>query len=812
MTTLRLAREHRGALAVLALLVLGASLLPAALPKAAEGAFDSALARRVTDATARQSDLSVRLDVVAGQGMPQGAQGFAETGARLRSVIPPSVARFTTTAGTSHIRVERATLPVHKGTPVSDTFVGLVWLSDLDRRVRWVEGAPPGPPGGDGRFQAGLVRSAAAELKIGVGSVLQLGGTDRFAVEITGLFEPVDPADRYWQHNALTRELNHLQKPGLDYLEHHVNAVLPAQALERLRTMPDPLTCVWVFGVDPAKARSAAAPALLQGLEEVKGRMGGLSQSPWTTFVLDSALSTLVEGFLQERSAASSVAYLVIGGLLVVAVGAIALAVQLLAGRTERALALIRARGGSLRQVAGTGAGVVALAALPAAAAGHLAALAVPGPAVPLSQAGPAAIALVTVLGAAAALAVRHRRPLLERRADLVTGRSSPLRLAVEATIVVLGAGSVALLRSRGLAGDPLLLLAPLGLTLAGGVLVVRCYPYPLLLLVRLAARRRSAVPFLGLTMAARGTALSALPVLVLLPALAVSVFGGGVAANLAQAQDRAAWERVGADARLWTATQFPPEAIERLRRVPGVERVVAVQSGTARFPHSQTYTMLALDLAAYRELIEDSPLRMPPPPPDTGGQPIPALVPPLLMETGEVEVFWHRHMKLAPRGRLETFPGLPGGSVVVPEDAVERLGGARQVNVVYVGGHDLDRRRLAEALGQDARVDVREEVLAGMRSTPLTRLVQSMFWTAVAAFALYALAAVVLTVAVTGSERGGALSMLRAIGLSARQARRLTWLELAPVLALAAGAGLLAGLALPYLIGSALDLSAYAA
>ncbi len=108
--------------------------------------------------------------------------------------------------------------------------------------------------------------------------------------------------------------------------------------------------------------------------------------------------------------------------------------------------------------------------------------------------------------------------------------------------VVVLALGGAYLLRDRGLTtgvaalgSDPFLMTVPAALTVAVALITLRCYPYPLRLIVRLAARARPAVPFVGLTLAARARSVTALPVLILLPALAVEL---GVAAPQAGGSD----------------------------------------------------------------------------------------------------------------------------------------------------------------------------------------------------------------------------------------------------------------------------------
>ncbi|MEV7013060.1 ATP-binding cassette domain-containing protein [Streptosporangium sp. NPDC051022] len=77
-------------------------------------------------------------------------------------------------------------------------------------------------------------------------------------------------------------------------------------------------------------------------------------------------------------------------------------------------------------------------------------------------------------------------------------------------------------------------------------------------------------------------------------------------------------------------------------------------------------------------------------------------------------------------------------------------------------------------------------------------------------ALAAYVLVAVLVALVTGGADRAGALIHLRALGLSQAQARRLTVLEISPMIVLTAVAGLLLGLALPAVLGPGVDLSSY--
>ncbi|MFC7592251.1 hypothetical protein ACFQYP_57405 [Nonomuraea antimicrobica] len=188
-----------------------------------------------------------------------------------------------------------------------------------------------------------------------------------------------------------------------------------------------------------------------------------------------------------------TIVYLVLGGLLAVALGVIALGVRLLTDRMRHTLTLARARGGSLWQVAGAGAALTVLAVWPAALAGYALSYLVPGPVLPIVHLGPAVVAVAAVVFAVTRVVLAHRTPLHEHRDDVVAVRPSARRVTVEALVVVLAPVGAYLLRARGTAGsaqqDPFLLLIPVALALAAALITLRCYPYPLRLLVRLAAR-----------------------------------------------------------------------------------------------------------------------------------------------------------------------------------------------------------------------------------------------------------------------------------------------------------------------------------
>ncbi|MFI0417319.1 hypothetical protein [Spongiactinospora sp. 9N601] len=837
-------RVHRGAAAVLAVLTLTASLLIGGLPRAVQGAYDNALHEVMNSVPAHRTDLAVLQSVDAD--VIGDAEGFDAAMDRWQRLLPTDLravadlgpgSRTHAAATTAQTPVSGRIGPGHQ----KHQYVNIGWLSDADRRVRYVEGTAPGPvttaerPGGEriSQFDIALTREASQRMDIPVGTTLVLGHSDMIAARVTAIFEPVAPRDRYWDHNRDMLAVRIESQPGSDNNDTYITALTSAATLAELDGRARQLTYRWIIGVDSAAidARNARqvidatsvfvdkAGTLAMGQTIGQGVLpGGGSPGRATT-----GLATLLGDYLVRLGNAESLLLLILAGLAAVALGVIALAVQLLTERIRPTLALMRARGGSLGQVVGTGAGVAAAVAVPAAAAGYLLSYLVPGPLTPISHIGPVVLALAAVLFAAGRTALAHRKPLHDRRDDVVSRRPSPRRLMLELVVVVLALGGAYLLRTRGLTtsvaergADPFLMVVPVALTVAGALITVRCYPYPLRAISALVDRRPRAVAFLGFTLAARARSFSALPVLILLPALTVSVFAAVISNGLTSTQREAAWQRAGADARIDSAVAIPPEAIERVRRVPGVREVVPAAKESVQIGSGGVFgTGFAVDLAAYRKILAGTPLSMPAPPEAVPAPAVPALVSPELIGNATLQIGWKARLTVVPKGTVTALPGVygePRGLVVVPLDANERAGSRTEINTLLIGGTNLDPARLTAAAGLSVPpiVTTVNGELSRITSTPLAGTVQTTLLVVTLALGGYALLAVIIVLVITGAERSTALTYLRTLGMSERQARGLTVLEIAPMIVLTALVGLVLGLALPAALGPGIDLSVY--
>ncbi|GAA3092992.1 FtsX-like permease family protein [Streptosporangium carneum] len=805
-----LVRANRGVAAVLGLLVLSACLLVAAVPKVTQSAYDEALRDTVAGSEPSRTDLVVVSQRRSGSGRPLTPEALLEAERSFRAALPAELRPVVTPLGTggSHYGVHKDEVPIISvdGQARSYQYLDLGWLSDTGRRVRYVAGRPPGPPGkldGGPLFEVALARQAAEKMRLSVGATVLLGDTGKLAARVSGLFEPLDPASRYWLHNTAVRQVMEISKPMADHPDWHATGLVSDASLPELGRLYRNTDYRWVIGVDGPAVTTLRAPGLVEAVSAFRGAVPVVLDGP-SPGSLETALDALLTEHLTRLRVAESLLLLFVGGLLAVALGVIALAVRLLAERMSHGLALIRARGASLARIAATATATASAVAAPGAVAGYALSYAVPGPVTPIVHLGPLAVVAATALFAAGH-AVTHRWPRFDRRDDVVASRPSPRRITAEASVVVLALAGTYLLRSRGLTtqagergSDPFLLLVPAGLTLAVALVVVRCYPYPLRLAARLAVRLRPAVPFLGLALAARARPASTLSALILLPALAVAVFGAVISSGLTVTQTTSAWQQVGARARLDSALPVVPETVERIRRVPGVRAVVtATRTATMMRTDMQRVTLLAVDVPSYRAVLRDGPLVLPD---------APVLISPDLENRGTIELVGPRPRTLTPGGVVTGLSRVYGGGplVLAPPDG-------SPANTVFVDGEGLDAKLLLAAANlPGAQVTTLDGVLEDIAETPFTATIERAFTVATIALAGYALAAVLVALVTGGAERAGALTHLRALGLSQGQARRLTVLEISPMIVLTAVAGLLLGLALPAALGPGVDLSAY--
>ncbi|GLW97919.1 FtsX-like permease family protein [Microtetraspora sp. NBRC 16547] len=783
---IRLLGVHRGTAALLALLTLTASLLVAGLPRALEASLDESAATLLRTSPAQTTALTFSLDgSYAPDRLPSVAR-IAEWDDRWRARLPLAVRHVVDDTA----RYSFMTPPMAIN-GMRNRYMALAWAEGAESRIRYVEGVAPGPTGSPVRFNVGLAATAAAEFGIKVGDTIGLGG---YEAMVTGLWEPLAPDDSFWTaYYAGLDKIAKKRELRAEEDELHLTGLANGDALAGGQI---PVGYGWTIQVNPSKVTARNAVDVRDGVAEA-GRL--TDQGKGTS--LFTGLDQLITEYLDRLSTTRALMAVLLGGFAVACLGTIALAVRLLGSRMHGSLSLMRARGASLPRVTAVGGGVVALAIAPAALVGAAFSLLVPGPSLPILLLGPVALAVIAIAYACGATAHAHRQPLNERRDDVVTRRPSPRRIALEVLVVLLGVGGVQLLRSRGLGDDPFMMVVPALLTVAAALVALRVYPFPLRLLLRLTARRRDAAPYLGLAMAARAATGATLPVLTLLPALAICAYGAVTADGLATAQRLAAWQQVGAEIRVQRSEGIPADLIERIRRTPGVKEVVPAAVGKTHaevgFTGRDT-AVVAVDLNAYRKLVAGSPLEIPTAP--ASG----ALVSSDMAAMASFDITWPEQLTVQPKGKIATLPGVDTtnlGLIVLPALT-------QHTNTLLISG---DAEAVKAAMPAGTVIRTVDGTLTEITSVPLTSSLMTGLRVVTLALAAYALAAVAIMLVSGAAERSRALILLHAIGLTRRQAKGMTVLEIGPVLILAVLAGLALGLGLPTLLGNGIDLSAYA-
>jgi hypothetical protein len=307
---------------------------------------------------------------------------------------------------------------------------------------------------------------------------------------------------------------------------------------------PVPLRYEWRFLVDPAAVGESDTGELAAAVRRLEGIFGETTFGQRLGLGARTGLARILERHEADREAAAAV--LAVGGLALLAVALTVLGVlaSLAAERRSESISLLRSRGGSLSQTLAAQALEGLLVAVPAGAVGYVAATLVAGrPPGLLPGLLVLAIVLATgVLLAGVALGPARRALAAKGRADVLVPRLSPLRVALEALVVIASLAGAYLLRRRGLSPtggfDPYLAAVPVLVGLATGLLALRLYPLPLHALAWAAAPRRDLVPALGLRRLARQPSLAAAPLLVVLLATAVGVFAATVSTSIAAAQE----------------------------------------------------------------------------------------------------------------------------------------------------------------------------------------------------------------------------------------------------------------------------------
>ena len=469
------------------------------------------------------------------------------------------------------------------------TAVEAASMSGIERYAALSLGSWPAAPRAGQPIPVALPAAAAADLKVGVGTVLKLhyvGGRTLVRLRVTGLFRPLHPAAPYWR-------LSQLGTAGVSVsggFASYGPAVVSPAAFGRGALAPSEASFVVLPSV--ANISSGDLASLATRMDSAVAALQ--NQVSTVTTSMPQTLTTVAEGLAAAQS------LVLISGLqlLLLAVAALALVGRLLASHRDEETALLAARGAARWQLIRPSLAEGALACATAAAAGAvagvklaallLASLSGHQPAAPAlgvrSWAG-AGFVLILCVSIAVWPAVRPQ--------GIATVRIRRGRQAVVASVAAAGADlalialavvSVHELLSHsaatgGASIDPVIAAAP-ALALAGLALIpLRLLPFAAKGLEKLTARGKR----LGTAMA--NWEISRRPVRQSGPALLVILAVGTSTLALAQYQS---WQQSVHDQAAFTAGAQVRVGLVNPEPLSGVTRITRLHGVTAAMPVSQ--------------------------------------------------------------------------------------------------------------------------------------------------------------------------------------------------------------------------------
>jgi len=602
----------------------------------------------------------------------------------------------------------------------------------------------------------------------------------------------------------------------------------------------------WEFPLDPSKVTADQAQRLDNALNRATttppALTGPLAPSADTLTVTSPLISDL-SLFLSTQAAIQTVLLLLFVSLIVVGAAVILLAARMIVARRDVELTMLRARGGSLRQVAALLARAAVLAAGPAAVLGAGLAIAlVPGGAGSSSAGWPlAGIAVLAALAGPPLVAVwRYRRPAPAsnpaRITSADTGRPArPWRRPVaEVTAIAASVAGLVVLHNQGLpAGsgiDLYLTLTPVLVAIPVVVVMLRLYPLAVRGLLATSARRAGATGFVALSRAAQSSLTGVLPAFALVLALSLATFAGMVSNGVTRGEVAASWHTTGADVLIQAGPYSPPVSsatVRAIAAVRGVRHAAEVWNTNWVTPFGQPITVVAVDPASYAAVVAGTPF------PAfaaakigtaAGGiTPLGATVPVLaspsaaaILGTGATQLTTLTAMgpfKVRVAGTLSSTPAQPGGGafVVMPLQTLPGPAGQPLPSTILVTGSAIDDAQLsavAQKVFPGSLLTFRTAVLASLASSPLQHgagLIIALTIVTAAAFGLFI---VILGLALGSAERELTLARLTVMGHE--RATRLVMAEAMPAVLAAVVAGAVCAVALPHVVGSSIDLSAF--
>ena len=744
----------------------------------------------------------------------------------------------------SHLHLVTGRLPTGANRLISDPSPG----ADPESQVTLVEGM--------------LASETAAKLELSAGSrlILQPEPSDplgasraiRLAVDIVGTYDVNDPEDPYWVDDprvarsyiyALAQQVEYAGGTILVAPEAYP-ALMNATQAAGLPMIYRWRSYVHAAALDADDLESLAA-ALRRGetiFPPVNPSLNAIGAFSGPDKMSRASLQTGLLGLVTTHEArwqsGATILTILWSGAGLVILASLALVAETIARRRRAALAVVRRRGASARQVGAAILSESAILVLPAAALGVvLAAIFIPV----RSQATSAAVAAAVTLGAVAFIALASRRDRGSAGPDR-QGHSRRIgsgRLVAEALVVGLAIAGAVLLRGRtevdpatgtgatpgatvAAGADPFLAAAPALVGLAAGLIAVRLLPVLLGLVGRVAARGRGLTAVLGIRRAARGGGVAAVLV-VALSAATVGAFASVLADQLAAGARSAAWQTVGADFQV--SGLAPYLALFQAQPPAGVEAMAPLATLDVSLSTGGSRALVVLDPAAVDAVAGGTPADPEFPAamldPTVSG-PLPVIVsastegssPITLGQTFSVRVGGLPVTVQAAAVR-DGYPSLPPGRpfVVVSSRQLAALSSldlpAQTALLLRAPALGRDAVAVAAARQIGLTVQGRLATEAALNDSPSVAAVSLGILSAAIAVLAYGLLTIILAIALDTASRRRETARLQILGLSNRQTIGLVIVEFVPAVVVGVLAGIGLGLGLIAFVGPGLGLPA---
>lgn len=636
----------------------------------------------------------------------------------------------------------------------------------------------------------------------------------------------LDPlTDPYWFGDAALHDAGVIEA-GQGFV---TSTTFLADASEITRTMSPMRDPVRTEVRIPTRVNDLAAA----GHTAVRQAVGELNDAYVNTPVFggDPAASTGLDRVVEAQLGQRSVGYTIMSvagiGILVMT-GVAALVVSAFLARKRRPeTAVLRSRGISTPQLLALSAIETLIVTAPAALIGWLLGVSmVQGRGTVVSTW--AAVAVAVVAGGAMVAATvpdtgRDLNSLVTARGEL--DQPSRARLIGEVVVLVLALVGVLGIIQRSTPVDaarfdPVILGVPVLVALAGAVITLRLYRYPLAVVSRVVSRLKGLVAVAAMQRVERNPTATALPLLILALGVGTTVFGAIVVTSIGEGQRVAAWQTVGADARFISSERGQPLPDEVLS-TPAAVTSPATRGNLfvgGENINSATILGFVIDADGYQEVISGSPLAsLPSPLLD-----VPEGVAPVVARRGEIG---GRRVSVGDRLTLrfggssveaeivavrDSFPTMSNDApwLIASRDHLMQLGDLDlPINELLVRGPEGD---FSTASSETVDVLSRQGTLDGYRSAPLVGGTTNAFRVLSVYSAVLVALAIGAGLVMTANTRRRDFGFLRTLGMSRRQVAASVAIELAVSTVVGILLGVVSGIGVARLITPSLELSAF--